>query len=84
MDVGRTGNWFETNSSSKVGDMVLCKRCGTRFTRPTWFFEGLCDPCFSLFDADKMKGRFHQGPPCENSDEWMSFYGRRLNDNKTS
>ena len=64
------GDFMKAMASSKPGDVVECKRCGKTFKRPFWFFEGLCDECFRLFDIAKMKGRFG-GVRMENSDEWM-------------
>jgi hypothetical protein len=36
-----------------------CKNCGQWFTpKPTqWIFHELCDPCFAVFDRQKMLGR---------------------------
>jgi hypothetical protein len=37
-----------------------CKNCGQWFKpQPTqWIFHELCDPCFAVFDRQKMLGRF--------------------------
>ena len=51
--------------------LFVCRRCHKDFLPPLWFFEGLCDSCFQLFDEAKMKGRFGLGPRCENSDIWI-------------
>jgi hypothetical protein len=34
-----------------------CIRCGTPFLPKLWFFYGLCDKCFELFDMQKMQAR---------------------------
>lgn len=34
-----------------------CLRCNTTFIPPLWFFYGLCNDCFTLFDLQKMMGR---------------------------
>ena len=66
------GDFLSVLTSGKPGDIIKCKRCGVEFERPFWFFNGLCDDCFALFDEAKMRGRFGQGPITENSDEWMN------------
>lgn len=37
-----------------------CKNCGAWFKpQPKqWIFHDLCDPCFALFDRQKMMGRY--------------------------
>lgn len=49
---------LETNSDKILGETKTCIRCGAEYIRGIWDFYSLCNPCFSLFDAQKMNGRF--------------------------
>jgi len=44
-----------------------CVCCGDEFEPGVWCFYDLCDPCFKVFDAQKMEGRFRAlGDPNRN------------------
>lgn len=51
-----------------------CRRCGVLWTPGTWNFHDLCDPCFVLFDTQKMKGRFSSLPGIPSSDEKKEYF----------
>ena len=47
-------NTFE----SIPNDEITCKCCGALYIRGDWNFYNLCDPCFNVFDTQKMRGRW--------------------------
>jgi hypothetical protein len=60
------------NEETDRSKLVKCKACGNDFMPPEWFFYGLCDICFRMFDTAKMNGRFGLGPKCEDVDKWLA------------
>ena len=41
-----------------IDDRVKCVCCGKMYEINSWNFYNLCDPCFKVFDAQKMRVRW--------------------------
>lgn len=49
---------IHNNFQSHPDDLIKCKCCDFIYIRGDWDFYNLCDPCFKVFDAQKMRARW--------------------------
>lgn len=72
------------------GVVEHCRLCDNPWVPSTYNFHGLCGTCFSLFDAQKMEGRFstleagpkHRFTHFESTNGWIEMMLEKQNAEK--